>query len=808
VQPLRPLLPLLAAAQAAGILLADRVGIGREIALSVALFALLLGLVAKGSARLRAASAMIVFFFAGAVALETRLDAARFAPSGGVVEATIEGRVARVGRQLDWMWVELGRVRNPDPAGAALPRGVRIQGPPTPPALPSLESHLVGERIRARVRLKPPRALQNPGSRDRTRSLTRRGIGAIGHLVHPALHVEIEASNAAPPREFLERVRADGSRNLRAAGPGGGLLAALSLGDRSGLSPQVRDTLVRLGLSHLIAVSGLHLTLIAALAYAAGRLALTRLAVVGERSDPRRLSILVAVGFAAAYALLSGWGVPVRRALVFLIAVAVGFARRRPGFRGQPLALAAIIVLAFEPGALFEAGAQMSFAASAAILAGLGGRKSEDAGQGIGLRIRRGIDALLRTSATAIAATAPLAALHFGRVAPVGLLANLAAVPLTGALLLPASLLAAVATLLCPGAAVTEWTVSASAAVAGLALGGAERLASWLPEQPPIPPPSLGILLLASVLAALVTRLRATWARIAVALVGSALIAHWPPPAISPAPPRLVALDVGQGDALVVQGRGATLLFDGGTAFPGGVDLGRTAVVPALAALGISRLDLVIASHADLDHRGGLGAVLERVPTSRLWLPVGGAEDPAFASLLAEAEKRDVEVTEKGKGDRTERLADLEVTPIWPPRFGGLSRNQASLVVRVDVEGCRVLLTGDIDAAAESALLTSGADLRAEVLELPHHGSRTSATPAFLRAVAPDAAIASAPCPGRFGMPHPVVLGRARAMGIPVWWTGRDGAVLVGLSERPVVRGWAPILRARPGCGSRAGGAP
>ena len=808
MHPLRDLLTLLAAAQAAGILLADRVWIRSEIALPLAVLALVLGLAVKRSIPLRAGCAMAVAFCAGAVALQAKLEAARFAPAGGTVEATIEGRVARVARQVDWMWVELRRVRNLDAAGPSLPWGVRIQGPRTAPPLPAVESHRAGERIRARVRLKPPRGLQNPGSRDRTRSLARRGIGAVGQLVHPALHVEIEASNAAA----LFGTPRSGSCGCLAApaslpGPGGGLLAALSLGDRSGLSLETRDALARLGLSHLIAVSGLHLALIAVLAYAVGRFVFTRLGFIAERSDPRRLSILAAVGFAAAYALLSGWGVPVRRALVFLIAVAIGFLRRRPGRRGHPLVLAAIIVLAFEPGALFEAGAQMSFAASAAILAGLGGRERADREGGIGLRIRRYIDALLRTSATAIAATAPLAALHFGRVAPVGVLANLIAVPLTAVLLLPASLLAALATLIRPAAPLAEMTVSGSAAVASAALCGAERIASWLPEPPPIPPPSITPLLLAFALAALVTRLRATSGRIVLATAGAALLAQCPAPAIVPRPPRVVALDVGQGGAIIVQGRWASILFDGGTAFPGGVDLGRTAVVPALAALGVARLDLVIASHADLDHRGGLRAVLERVPTDRLWLPVGSRGDPAFAALLAEAEKREVEVTEKGRGDRTERFADLQITPLWPPRPSGLSRNEASLVVRVDVAGSRVLLTGDIESAAEAALLSSGAELRAEVLELPHHGSRTSATPAFLRAVAPDVAIASAPCPGRFGMPHPVVLDRAEALGIPVWWTGRDGAVLVGLSHGPVVSGWAPILQARPGCGSRAEGA-
>ena len=199
--------------------------------------------------------------------------------------------------------------------------------------------------------------------------------------------------------------------------------------------------------------------------------------------------------------------------------------------------------------------------------------------------------------------------------------------------------------------------------------------------------------------------------------------------------------------------------------------------------------------------------MLESVPTDRLWLPAGGREDPAFASLVAAAEEREIEVAEKGREDRSERFADLRVTPLWPPRSSGLSRNNASLVVRVEVGESRVLLTGDIEAPTEASLLSSGVDLGADVLELPHHGSRTSATSAFLRAVAPSVAIASAPCPGRFGMPHREVLGRAAALGIPVWWTGRDGAVLVGLSPLPVVSGWAPTLRTRPGCGSRAGGA-
>ena len=808
MHPVRPLLPLLVIAQAGGILLADRGWVRSEPALLLALLALAFGIAVRRCARLRAASAIVVACCAGAVALQGRLEAARFAPAGGAVESTVEGRVVRTARRADRVSVELRELRNADSGGPPLPAGIRIHGPPAPPGLPAIEGHRVGKRIRARVRMKVPRALQNPGSRDRSRALARRGIGAIAHLAHPALHVEMEASRAAPVSELFHGARADASRRLRAAGPGGGLLAALSLGDRAGLSRTTRESLAKLGLSHLIAVSGLHLSLIAALVFGLGRLTLARIAPLAERSDARRLALLAAVGCAAAYALLSGWGVPVRRALVFLIAVAVGFARRRPGRRGHPLALGAGIVLAFEPGALFDPGAQMSFAASAAILAGLGRRAASSPADRIGRRAWRGIDALLRTSAAAIAATAPLAAVHFGRVAPVGVLANLIAIPISAVLLLPASLLAALATLLRPAAPLTALLISGCAALASAALTGAEWMASRLSEQPLIPPPGFGALLLALAVAALVTRARATSVKVVVATGGVALLAHCPAPAIAPAPPRVVTLDVGQGGAVIVQGREASLLFDGGTAFSGGVDLGRTAVAPALAALGVTRLDLVIASHADLDHRGGLPAVLKRVPTRRLWLPAGGRKDPAFAELLAEAETRLVEIAEKGQGDPTERFGDLRVTALWPPPSGRMSRNDASLVVRVDVGENAVLLTGDIEARTEEALLASGADLRAEVLELPHHGSRTSATAAFLRAVAPSVAIASAPCRGRFGNPHRDVLDRAAALGIPVWWTGRDGAVLIGLSTLPVVSGWSTALRARPGCTSRAGGAP
>jgi competence protein ComEC len=247
-----------------------------------------------------------------------------------------------------------------------------------------------------------------------------------------------------------------------------------------------------------------------------------------------------------------------------------------------------------------------------------------------------------------------------------------------------------------------------------------------------------------------------------------------------------------------VQGRAGSLLVDGGVAVPGRFDAGERVVLPALGALGVRRLDLVVASHADLDHAGGLAAVLRELPTRRLWLPPGGRSDPAFHALVALARGQGVVIEERAAGDPPLWLGDVAVEPLWPPRsVRHTTRNDASLVLRVRVNGRVVLLPGDLERAGEEGLTRSLATLRADVLKLGHHGSRTSSTLAFLRAVAPALAIVSAPLHGRFGMPHAETLERLAAAGVPWRWTGRDGALLLGLGPRLTLSAFA--AGARPG---------
>lgn len=734
---------------------------------------------------------MLALAAVGAASLAAQRDAADADRPAAPFEATIEATVARIERRPERLSLELSDARAaPGERATRVPVRIRLRTPIEPHAgPPPLASALPGDRLRLRARLRPSETRSNPGRPDAARDFSRRGIAAVANLVHPDLVVRMPQAERVRPLRGIHALRARAGARLQREGPGGALLAALALGERGGIDAARSDALRQLGLTHLLSVSGLHLLLASVLAY---RLALpftTRLAWV---RDARRAALCAAVVAAAGYALLAGFEVPVRRSLLMLGALAVSFAARRPVRRAAPIVLALLAIVLVEPAALFDAGARMSFLATAALV--LAWRPDPVSGG-----VRRHVAASFDTSTLATAATAPVAAAVIGILSPWGLAANLVAVPWTGIVLLPLALAAAALAGFAPESGVTGLALRSAATVAD----ASARFAVWIASHAPAawevhPPPWAIVAALATALAAL--RVRRRLARFGCAAAGLLVLALAPPARIDPPPPRVVALDVGQGDATLVQGRAASVLVDAGTALPGGADLGASVVVPALRALGVRRLALAVATHADLDHRGGLTSVLVRMPVDRLWLPAGALADPAFASLLGVARERGVAVEERGAGDPAVQIGDLAIETPWPPRdaTGSRSRNDASLVLRIAIAGHHVLLPGDIEATAEAALVASGAALGADVVKLAHHGSRTSSTQPFLDAVGAEIAIASAPRFGRFGMPHGEVVERARASGHALWWTGRHGAVLIGFEPVFHVRGWREVLpRAR-----------
>jgi succinate-semialdehyde dehydrogenase/glutarate-semialdehyde dehydrogenase len=799
---MRASIPLLVAGFALGELLGDRWPGAARFAWVCALGSCGAAWLLRRSPRVCTALTTAAAIAAGAALLAQRVERAAPELAARARDAVIEGRVSFVEGLLGAVRVELRRVAwvRPERDGPARVELWLDAGAP----LPAIGSAL---RLALHTReLAPGEA--NPGGPDPARSLARRGVGASARALDPRLLQMVERPAHNPWNRLANR-RLVAIDRLRDFGRGGALLAALSLGDQGGLPERDRRAWAALGIAHLLSVSGLHLALAAAAAYRLALRAFARCARCTARRDARRLALAVALAAAAFYAALAGLATPALRSLAMLACLAAAAALRRPAAPAHALACAALAVLALDPAALFAPGAQLSFAATAALVLGRASHAERAGG-----RARRALASALSTTARATLASAPLAAIHFGAAPPLAGVANLLAIPLTAALGMPLAFAAAGCALLAPRATPVAG-FEAAAWAAERALDAALALASAAPRSVPHPP-HLAALALCALLAALGLRTRSLAARLACAFAAQLALAFVPAPALDPALPRLTFLDVGHGDAALVQAADFALLVDAGGASPDGWDAGERIVVPALAALGVRRLDALAISHADLDHRGGAAAVLAAFPCAELWLPRGALRDGAFAPLLAAARAHGARVRERGAGDAPLVRAGLRVTSLWPPRaHAELSDNDRSLVLRVELAGTRALLLGDLEARGERALVASGADLRARVLKLAHHGSRSSSTPELLGAVRPQLAIASAPLRGRFGWPHREVRERIAAHGIALAWTGRDGALLVHAGRHACLRRWriapecepiaAPPLAPAPAANQRAG---
>lgn len=246
----------------------------------------------------------------------------------------------------------------------------------------------------------------------------------------------------------------------------------------------------------------------------------------------------------------------------------------------------------------------------------------------------------------------------------------------------------------------------------------------------------------------------------------------------------LTVLDVGQGDALLLDLPGAVWLVDGGGAPGSRRDVGESVVVPALRRRGVDRLDRVVLTHGDGDHIGGLFAVLEQLDVAELLVPTRRRLSSAERMLLALAQRQGTEVLVADEGAPLGPLpggahgALLHPRPDWEPPDPD-DRNAGSVVFDVGLGGVDFLLTGDIEAETEELLAAQGRVPRVAVLKLAHHGSRTSTTEAFLSRAAPLVAVAGAGRDNRFGFPHASVTGRLTEQGVPLYWTGRHGEVRV-----------------------------
>ncbi len=607
---------------------------------------------------------------------------------------------------------------------------------------------VAGETWRLVVRLRAPRGFRNPGGFDYETWLFRHGYAGQGYV--RARDPRVRRLTAAGPLD-PGRIRHALSRRLRELpeiGPAGALVEALVVGVRDRITADQRETLRRTGTAHLLAISGLHIGLAAGLGFAVGRFAGPWL-VPGVA--PVRLGAVAGIAVAAGYAALAGFSLPTRRALVMATVLLVALCARRRLGGSTVFCLGLMAVLVLEPQAVLAPGFWLSFCAVGLLLYGMGGRPN--AGASV-LDWRRW--ALPQVVVTV--GLAPLILHWFAEQPIAGPLANAVAIPFVGVAVLPA-LLAGSLGLSIPGrladtAGELLVTVGAGALEALWRL--IELLATHGPRYTLSVDPSIAAVALAMAGAVILLAPPGVPGRWAGALWFAPLV-WWTPAVPGPGELRAAFLDVGHGLAVVVETRERVLVYDTGDTH--GADI----VASHLAWRGRRSIDTVVVSHADSDHAGGYPSLAGRLPARQVLANEG---IPRATPCVA------------GHSWTWDGVA-FEV--LHPPSADWRG-NDGSCVLRVSAAGRHLLLAGDIETRAERRLVRgAGKDLRADLISVPHHGSRTSSGPAFLDAVAADHAVFSVRHGNAWNLPHPAVLDRYRARGTQIHRTDAHGAVIVSI---------------------------
>lgn len=633
-------------------------------------------------------------------------------------------------------------------------------------------SWLPGQRALGRIRLDPLRPSTNPGQSSPARRWARRGIQRAGSVRQALLFpVGPPVLGLAARLERARRALGDGVDPPALERRSGALLRALVSGDRGRLSDATRRAFVRSGTAHLLAVSGLHVAWVFVLTHLGVGWILRRAPSVAVLRRAKTLSLAAGVITAGGYAVLSGLAVPALRAAVMAFAGTLALLGGRPGTAWNALALAALVVLAWDPGSLFEPGFALSFVAVAGILVwGAGGGR---------------LASLVHGTLGAGLATAPFLAAIDAPLPRLFLLANLLAIPLFGAVVLPLGLVTGAASALFPAAAGVLGPLARAAGELGIRLVEALESPNLL-EGSAHPIRSAIGLAAAGFAARLASRRSFRAALGAGGIAACTLLLALPcgSRTRAEADTSLLFLDVGHGDASVLRSAARAWLVDAGPRI-GSFDAGRHVVRPALRAEGLGELEVMLLSHADRDHVGGAREILEAVPVGELWVTAAAWQADVLEPVRRIAARRGIPIRFVSAGDRA-WLPPLEVSVLWPPQgFVGSDTNQSSLVLRVEgPHGC-ALLPGDVPRTVERGLAH---ELRScEVLKLAHHGSRSSTDSAWLRRLRPWVAIASAGRRSRLPLPHAEVRERLRAESVTLYETRRFGALRVRFTEAGLV---------------------
>ncbi|MDR0965216.1 MAG: DNA internalization-related competence protein ComEC/Rec2 [Myxococcales bacterium] len=651
-----------------------------------------------------------------------------------------------------------------------------------------------GDVLRAKVRLRPIDGPQNWGASDPRPGHAARGVLFFGTVVrgqwsaigHPPVAASFQKAYRDRFAALVGRVVGDGPATAE-------LIQTLGLGDRATLPEETLDDFRAIGLAHLLSVSGLHVGVVALGFYRLLRWLLTRSARLILRIDVLRLASIGALPMAWAYVCLTGAEVPAIRAGVMVSALFAARILDREQDAPSALCLSALLILATDPASLRALSFQLSFVSIAALLV-LQPRfrrlfpTMPIARSGWRALISRSANALFSTIAATLAAslaTAPLVASAFQQASLMAVAANAAALPI-GSALTVLSAAAALAMPLSDHLATAILWIAAPLARGLLALANLLSTPTWASLHVASPTPLFIAAFYGSLLAIpLWERSHRAAACLAIAgLLTCGMSTAWPlVDRRLDRSLRVTFLAIGQGDAALVRfPLGQTMLIDGGGDPEGRWKIGAQVLLPALRRLGIHRVDTLVLSHPHPDHALGLIEVASALAPREVWIGANTANAPLTRALLDASNQAEIHVL--AAGDRRS-IDGVEIDVLHPPsRDVGLRENDASLLMKLRWGEVSFLFTGDLERTEEALLVEARSDLRATVLKVPHHGSRTSSTPAFVEAISPAHAVFSCGRGNLFGFPNPEVVERYVHQGSAIHRTDREGAITFATDGR------------------------
>jgi competence protein ComEC len=654
-----------------------------------------------------------------------------------------------------------------------------------------------GDRVRFISRIYVPRPATNPGAFDYRRFLALQGIWVTAYANSAAEVVRMEEKKGNSFFHFVESGRGKIRKffDENASPETRGIIKALVLGDRGGISKEVNERFILSGVNHILSISGLHVALVAAFFFGATRCILRFFPFLLLRLNLNKTSALTAVVPVIFYLFIAGAGVAAVRSTIMVLSFLLAMLLDREKDLYDALFAAAFFILIFNPAALFDISFQLSFLSVLALLYFIP-RFTEFFGflktwpyqswleeqPPWRRKLLFYLAGTLLTSTAAILGTGPLVAYYFNRISPVGLLSNLFLVPLMGFASTLLSLLGSLSVFI--SLPLAKILTGLNSFVLDISLALVDLFSRIPLASKRVATPTLPEILLIYGILILTANLK-RWKRSLpglILLVGiyGGLQAHGYFSIQNSQELKVTFLDVGQGDAAVIQlPRGKVMVIDGGGTPDGSFDPGERIVAPYLWKEKRKAIDYVINSHPHPDHLQGLLFLLENFEVGTVWDNGDRGDESPLVQTLLERSKGKLQAM--GWGEGHQEIEGVKIEFLHPPleksRTLNFWGNDASLVLRLTYGEVSFLFCGDVEAQGEQEILKAGGNLQSAVIKVPHHGSKSSSTQAFLEAVRPRFAVFTVRGGARPRLPNPGVLERYESMGVKVLRSDRDGAI-------------------------------